>query len=115
MNELIEEFDRLVNLVKESTGYQNYQKWKTLVSQDEDLVSLIEKIKNTQKDLVKKTYQDDDLKENVKSELILLNQQLESNPVYHNYLASLNELNALVDEIKYRIESVLDQVNQPLW
>ncbi len=111
MDELLKEFDKLVEYIKNSDCYLEYQKWRGVISKEDELICLIEKIKKSQKKLVNNVYYHRENVEKAKEELSNLNHQLENNPSYQNYLSSLDELNQLVYAIKYQLEMVLDKVN----
>ena len=101
MNDIINDFDELINLIKDSDIYKDYKSLECRVSQNKDIDELVNKIKKIQKEAVKAEA------EGNKSLLKELNRQVEdlyielnNIPLYNEYEDKMNELNNMLLIIK---------------
>ena len=53
MNDIIKKVDELIKLIKESKEYKEYLNLKGILRKDEDITSLIEEIKKSQRNIVR--------------------------------------------------------------
>ncbi len=109
MNDIIKKVDELINLIKESKEYREYLNLKEILRKDEDITSLIEEIKKSQRNIVR-------LKQNGKSfekeeETINKNLDLLNNfPIYVEFSYLQKELNDEFQIIKDLLESEINKI-----
>lgn len=82
-----------------SDEYKKCMELKEKMSKNEELVKLVEQVKNKQKQYVKSNYD-----ENIKDELKLLEDRLNEIPIYVVYLQNLEKVN-------HKISFVKDELN----
>ena len=94
MEKLNKEVDELINYIKESSDYQKCIKLKKQMDSDEEIKSLVSKIKVMQKKYIKSNYD-----ENIKRELDNLEEILNCIPVYVIYNQSLEKVNEMINYV----------------
>jgi len=92
LNKALEE---VISYIKNSDDYIKCIKLKDKMSKNDDLCSLIEKIKETQKRYVKSEFD-----ENIKNELDVLENKLNEIPLYVIYMQHLSRVNEMIDFVK---------------
>ena len=107
---LLKKIDELIELIKQSNDYKRYIELKDKMKSNKSIMSLISKIKKEEQSLVKKEYyKEDTFKE--KEKIKELKSQLESYPIYNEYIFLQEDLNNLFQNIKAIIESSIKKIN----
>ena len=89
----------IVDYIKGTNTYKNYLKSKELLSKEKDLISLMEKIKDYQKEIVKHPSKKEELEIEINKILDILN----TNPTYLEYLEYQEELNNMLTIFENKI------------
>ena len=95
VNIMNKELDELVSYIKNTSSYKNCISIKKKMDENEEICSLIEKIKSLQKKYVKSNYDD-----SIKEELDKLEFKLNSIPIYVEYNNNLEKVNEMIDLVK---------------
>ena len=102
----------IVNYIKETDTYKNYLKSKDLLSNDKEITSLIEKIKEYQKEIIKYPNKKDELEIKINKIFDILN----TNPTYLEYLEYQDELNNMLTIFENKINKYFyDVFNQVVY
>ena len=102
--EILDKTSEIIEYIKNTPDFKGYIKTKELLDKDITLKELIEKIKKTQKLLVKTK----DLK--LEKELAKLTQELNNNPLYLEYSNYLNEVNNMLIVLENKINKYFNDV-----
>ena len=105
--ELLKKLDELIELIKDTPNYKRYIELKDVMSKNNDIMTLIKKIKKTEQSIVKKEYNKEDPKDE-EDILKSLKEELNSFPVYLEYSYLQEDLNNDFQNIKKIIE---DSIN----
>jgi cell fate (sporulation/competence/biofilm development) regulator YmcA (YheA/YmcA/DUF963 family) len=105
MNNLIDEFDELLELIKQSDEYKEYVRLKELVSNNEDIKRLTDEIKKIQKRIVRSNGN-----KVLEKELESKNIELNSIPLYNDYIESIDKLNELLLIVKNKFDSFINEL-----
>ena len=105
--ELLKKLDELIELIKDTPNYKRYIELKDVMSKNNDIMTLIKKIKKTEQSIVKKEYNKEDTKDE-EDILKSLKEELNSFPVYLEYSYLQEDLNNDFQNIKKIIE---DSIN----
>lgn len=89
----------VVTVIKESREYQNCVLMKEQMNKNSSLLSLIEEIKEKQKQYVKSGFQDEKLEQ----ELTDLKKNLEEIPLFVEYNQNLEIVNDMIDTVKEQL------------
>lgn len=109
-DEILEEVDKLVSMIKNSDSYQKYESIKEKMKQNDEINQLITLYKNTQKQLVKATYEK--RREEASSlERVLqqLEQKLNNYPIYVEYSILQEDLDQLFQQVKSSLENYFNE------
>lgn len=82
---ILDKVDEIINVIKTSPNYQKYLLLQEKMNNNQELISLINKVKALQKGLVNGKNKEDELKEKMTS--------LENNPLYREYNNTINDIN----------------------
>lgn len=104
---LLKKIDELLDLIKQTNDYKRYKNLKDEMSKNEEIMSLVKKIKKIEQSIVKKEYNKLDIKDEEK-ELNRLLKELDDFPIYHEYSYLQEDLNNDFQNIKKIIE---DSIN----
>lgn len=108
---VLDKIDELVIDIKDSDIYKNHLFLEEKLSQHESANSLINEIKSLQKQAVKKEAREEDTTEidrQIKKDL----EQLESIPLYHDFIQNQAELNEIFSFIKTTLDNYFyDKLN----
>lgn len=104
---LINKIKELVELIKNSSDYQRYLNLKNKMKDNEEIMTLINKIKKEEKIITNKEYRKEDTKENNKN-IDKMKQELETYPIYKEYIYLQEDLNNMFQSIKSIIENSLN-------
>jgi len=100
MENLSNALDEVIRCIKNSPEYIRCMELKTKMTRNEEITSLVEKVKVLQKKYVKSNYD-----QSVKKELDSCLERLGEIPLYQVYLDSLEKVN-------YKIDYVRDSLNE---
>ena len=89
----------IVNYIKETDTYKNYLKSSELLSGDLEITSLIDKVKEYQKEIVKYPSKKEELELKITEIFNILN----TSPTYLEYLDYQDEINNMLTIIEYKI------------
>ena len=109
MNNLIKEFNELIELIKDSDLYKKYIRLEELVKKSNDINKLVEDIKELQKKIVNlehKNMSTKDLEEELNKKKVELNLI----PLYNDYTESIDELNNMLLIIKNKFDNFIKEL-----
>lgn len=103
-NDIIKKIDALITNIKESSEYKNYVSLTNKISNNEDINSLVNEIKQIEKDLVRRPsiLKEEELKQKEK--------ELNSIPIYLDYKESCDTLNNMLLIIKNRMDKFVKEL-----
>ncbi len=101
---LISKTKELVELIKNSSDYQKYLELKNKMKDNNEIMTLISKIKKEEKIITNKEYRKEDIKENNEN-IDKMKQELEAYPIYNEYMYLQEDLNNMFQSIKSIIEN----------
>lgn len=107
--ELEQEFNSIIEELKETENYQKYQSLRKKLEENKELMELIEQVRIYQKELVKLEHSNKD----VIPTLIKYQEtkeKLDESPLYHAYKISEEELNNNLQYMKNQIEKTIDSI-----
>ena len=87
--------DDLVSYITHTKEYERCISLKKQMSENEEITTLINKIKRLQKEYIRSNYDS-----KIKEELDLLEERINSIPVYHMYNDSLEKVNEMITFVK---------------
>lgn len=98
----------LFKTIEESDEYKKYLKIKNVLNSDEEIMKLIEEIKDLQKKSVRLEYNNDSSYKNIDKEIKMKVDILNSKPVYKEYLNRMEILNDILSESSNNIEKYIN-------
>ena len=104
MEELNNSLDEVIDYIKNTKEYKMCITLKEQMSDNDNLNSIINKIKRLQKQYIRTN----DFK--IKDELTLLENELKEIPIYNIYNQNLNKVNEMINYVKERLNSYFDQL-----
>ena len=104
MEELNNSLDEVIDYIKNTKEYKMCITLKEQMSDNDNLNSIINKIKRLQKQYIRTN----DFK--IKDELTLLENELKEIPIYYIYNQNLNKVNEMINYVKDRLNSYFDQL-----
>ena len=104
MEELNNSLDEVIDYIKNTKEYKMCITLKEQMSDNDNLNSIINKIKRLQKQYIRTN----DSK--IKDELTLLENELNEIPIYVIYNQNLNRVNEMINYVKERLNSYFDQL-----
>ena len=105
MENVYKALDAVVDTIVQSKDYQTCISLKEQMADNEEITSLIENIKKTQKKYIRSEYDS-----KVKEELDSYQQQLMEIPIYHIYNDSLEKVNEMIELVKDTLNQYFDSV-----
>ena len=105
MEKLYKSLNEVIDCIKESPEYKECIKIKEQMDSNEELVELINKVKELQKKYIRSTYDS-----NIKKELDKYESKLKEIPIYNIYLTKLEEVNKKIDYVKDSLNDYFDQL-----
>ena len=106
---LLSKVDELVTLLKESNDYKRYIELKEAIKTNKEIMNSISKIKKLEQERINKEYKKEDVKL-LSEELKSLKNELNSYPVYQEYMYLQEDLNNTFQNIKKIIENSIEKV-----
>ncbi len=114
-DEILTRVQALVDLIKQSSTYQEYQKIKQKMAHNPDLMHLIASYKDCQKKFVQCTYRrNKEEAARLEEELQNLERTLNQVPIYAEYVALLEPLNQSLGTIKDQLENYFAEKTKDL-
>ena len=95
MENVYSALNEVIECITDSSDYKKCISLKNKMSENEEITSLIKKIKDTQKKYVRSGYDS-----KFKEELDSLEEKLMNIPIYHVYSESLEKVNQMIDYVK---------------
>ena len=108
---LLKKVDELVSIVKNTSDYKRYIELKKIMEDNNEIMSLVNSIKKKEQELVKKEYN----KVNTSKDEIEVNSlkdELNSYPIYQEYIYLQEDLNNTFQNIKNIIEKSIEKINR---
>ena len=105
MEKLYKSLDEVIDCIKESPEYKDCLKIKKQMDSNNELVELINKVKELQKKYIRSNYDS-----NIKKELDEYESKLNEIPIYNIYLEKLNQVNYMIDYVKDSLNNYFDQL-----
>ena len=106
---LLTKVNELVLLLKESTDYKRYIELKESIKSNKDIMTSISKIKKLEQERVNKEYKKEDTKSLVE-QIAFLKNELNTYPVYQEYMFLQEDLNNTFQNIKIIIENSIEKI-----
>ena len=104
MEEFYNNLDSVVSTIKNSKEYKKCITLKKQMDSNEDIKSLVSRIKSLQKKYIRTN---DD---NIKLELEKLEKKLEEIPIYHIYIDNLEKVNNMINYVKDELNDYFDKL-----
>ena len=95
MENVYSALNEVIECITNSSDYKKCISLKNKMSENEEITSLIKKIKDTQKKYVRSGYDS-----KIKVELDALEKELMNIPIYYVYSKSLEKVNQMIDYVK---------------
>ena len=105
MEKLYKSLNEVIDCIKESPEYKECIKIKEQMDSNEELVELINKVKELQKKYIRSNYDS-----NIKKELDKYESKLKEIPIYNIYLEKLEEVNKMIDYVKDSLNDYFDKL-----
>ncbi len=108
MNNIVEEVEKLKDMILSSNEYKDYKKYEKILDNNREINLIIDNIKNVQKIIINK----EDKKENTDKEEIELQslyKKLNTYDEYINYINSSKILNEVITYIQKEFENYFNQ------
>lgn len=109
MESLLNKFDEIVSLIENSPKYCDYLDSKEKLKDNDEVMSLIGKIKKLQKEAVKKEYNKIPFDEE-DEEIRLCLSKLNEIPIYVDYINKQGQINEELMLIKEKLEKYIEEV-----
>ena len=106
--ELEKKIDEIIDIIKTSSEYQDYQYLKNKLEQNKRIKDQVDEIKKIQKELVKKEYVKEDVS-TLEKEYQKKLEELEEIPLYSDFIETQNKLNKTIKQIEERFQKYFDQ------
>lgn len=100
--------EELFSAIENSSEYKKYKEIKELLDQDKEICKMIDKIKVLQKKSVNLEYNNDIRYKEIDKEIEELVNELNSRPIYKEYLRLMNNFNDILSESSFNIEKYIN-------
>lgn len=104
----IKKIDELFNTIKNSSEYKSYKKISNILSKDKEIMDTINKIKELQRKSVKLEYNNDSSYKEIDKQIEEYVSILNSNPIYKEYLRTMDNFNDIISIVTYNIEEYIN-------
>ena len=98
----------LFQAIQESSEYRSYLNIGSVIEQDDEIVSLVNEIKRLQQKSVELEYNHDEGYKEIDKEIDKKVDDLNSRPIYQEYLRRMNEFNNILAESSNQIEKYVN-------
>ena len=105
MENVYNALDEVIQTIQSSSDYQTCISLKEKMKDNEEITSLVTKIKDTQKKYIRSEYDS-----SFKKELDSLEEQLINIPIYHMYQESLERVNQMITLVKDTLNDYFSQL-----
>ena len=109
MNKILQKTDEMVDVIKQNEKYKKYISIKQKISEDKDIMDLINEVKDLQKKIVNETYKGNDissLQEKINKNMEILN----SYPIYVEFNYLQEDLNEIFQHIKEKLQDNINKI-----
>lgn len=110
MNEIYNELDELIELIKNTDVYQEYLSILNQMGKSEDINRLVKEIKELQQQAVRKEYKERKPVDNLNKIIEDKINELNNIPLYHEYKYKAEEIYSLLSIISDRIQTCIDEI-----
>ncbi len=104
--EILDKVQEIVEFIKKSPEYKNYELAKELLEQDKELTKLISDIKKYQKEIVRGVGNKRELEDAIAKNLEILN----NSPLYLEYSNNLEDVNNMLTIFENKINKYFEDV-----
>ena len=109
MNKIIEKTDEIIDVIIKSDKYKKYIDLKNKMSQDKEIMTLIDEVKSLQKKIINETYKGNDV--SLFEEKIIKNMELLNNyPIYVEFNYLQEDLNEMFQYMKNTIQDNINNI-----
>lgn len=108
MENVYNAIDEVISCIKESDDYKRCLDLKEKLDSNQEVKSLIERLKTLQKKYIRSNY---DLK--IKEQLDECNNELINIPIYQIYMDSLEKVNQKIDYVKDTLNNYFEKLLNP--
>ena len=105
MEKVYKSLEEVINEIKNSSEYKEVLDIKEKMNENEELVELIEKVKELQKKYVRTNFDS-----NIKEELDRVENKLNEIPIYNIYLEKLESVNNKINYVKDSLNDYFDNL-----
>ena len=105
MEKVYKSLEEVINEIKNSSEYKEVLDIKEKMNENEELVELIEKVKELQKKYVRTNFDS-----NIKEELDRVENKLNDIPIYNIYLEKLESVNNKINYVKDSLNDYFDNL-----
>ena len=105
MESVYKALDQVVDCIKNSSEYQKCLSLKEQMSHNDEVMDLIQKVKETQKKYIRSN-----CSEKIKEELDSYQEQLMNIPIYHIYNDALEKVNEMIFYVKDTFNEYFNQI-----
>lgn len=102
-NLILDKLDDIIKDIQESSTYQDYQFLFQKLLKHEKANTLIKKVKNIQKEMVKKELRKEPILE-LEKEIDIILKELNQIPLYVEFVSKQQELNQIYQDLKERLD-----------
>ena len=105
MNDIDKKIDEIITYIKTKEEYKRCIELKEKMKGNKELTTLIDDIKKKQKEYINSNYD-----EKAKKDLDILNERLDTFPIYLEYNANLRVVNEMISLLKSSLDNYFDSV-----
>lgn len=98
---ILDKVDEIIETIKTSSNYQKYLLLQEKMNSNQELINLINEVKNLQKMIVNGKNKEDELKEKMSL--------LENNPLYREYNNTINDINNEFSIVENTLNNYFDK------
>lgn len=100
-NEILNKVDEIIELINNSDDYKEYLKLKEIISNNEEITSLINKVKSLQKEIVHGYNKELELQETLNT--------LNNHPIYREYNNKVIDINNQINLIETTLNNYINK------
>lgn len=107
-NDILSKLDEIITIIENSNTYQEYKILKEKLFSNTKIMNIIDAIKTQQQQLVKSKFCNEDISE-IEKKLTSLENELNTYPLYCDFIDRQEELNNIFSDIKDKIQTCIDE------